>query len=444
MRLYAVLFAIGLVVYGALAGNRITKQSQAPQFVYQADAWLHGQVSVDPPLVDNDWAKIETVELGDGRVVSGRRMMTKPMFRTLGGGELVPSAQIKQSRGVSWYMSFPPLPTLVMLPVAAISGRAGNDVIPTLLLAALILPLTLLVLRRLASAQLSQRTLREDLWLVATLAFGSVMFFSAVQGKVWYTAHVVGVVLALLYAWASIEAKRPIVAGLALGAAALTRPTMAFMFPLFLFEAWRLAGGDRRAFARRVLVFAAPVVAFAIAGMIYNMIRFGAPTEFGHTYLEVRQQNQIEQWGLASLHYLGRNLTVALTLLPDLVARDPWIQISGHGMALWLTTPVLLLLVWPRDKPPIHRALWITVVCVALPSLLYQNSGWVQFGYRFSLDYMVFLVMLLAIGGRPLGRLAKGLIIAGIAINLFGALTFDRDWRYYKLGNNTYDVIVAH
>ena len=443
MRLYAVLFAIGLVVYGALAGNRITKQSQAPQFVYQADAWLHGQVSVDPPLVDADWAKIETVELADGRVVSGRRMITKPMFRML-GGELVPSAQIKQSKGVTWYMSFPPLPTVLMLPAAAISGRDGNDVIPTLLLAALILPLTLLVLRRLAAAGLSQRTVRADLWLVATLAFGSVLFFSAVQGKVWYTAHVVGVVLALVYAWSSIEARHPIAAGLALGAAALARTAMAFMFPLFLFEAWRTSGGDRRLFVRRVLVFAGPIIAFALAGMIYNVIRFGAPTEFGHTYLEVRQQGQIEQFGLASLHYLGRNLTVAFTLLPELLGHEPWIQISGHGMALWLTTPIVFFLLWPREKPAIHRALWITVACVAVPPLLYQNSGWVQFGYRFSLDYMVFLVMLLAVGARPLGRVAKGLIIAGIAINLFGALTFDRDWRYYKLAGNAYDVIVAH
>ena len=36
----------------------------------------------------------------------------------------------------------------------------------------------------------------------------------------------------------------------------------------------------------------------------------------------------------------------------------------------------------------------------ALPSLLYQNSGYIQFGYRFSLDYFVFLVLLIAIGGR--------------------------------------------
>jgi hypothetical protein len=443
VRLYAALFVIGLVVYGALAGSRLTKQSQAPQFVYQADAWLHGQVHVDPPLVDNDWAKIETVELADGRFVEGKRMLSKPMFRTL-DGELVPQTQVRGVRATTWYMSFPPLPTLLMMPSALISGRAGNDVIPTLLIAALILPLALLLLRRLAEARLSQRSVRDDLWLVGVLAFGSVLFFSAVQGKVWYTAHVVGIALALVYAWASIEAKRPIIAGLALGAAALTRTPMAFMFPLFALEAWRIYKDDRRTLLRTLAMFAAPVAAFAIAGMIYNYVRFHSPTEFGHTYLEVRQAPQIEQWGLMSYHYLSRNLTVAFTLLPELPGRAPWLQIGGHGLALWVTTPVLLYLLWPRTKPALHRTLWITIACVALPSLLYQNSGWVQFGYRFSLDYTVFLVMLLAIGARPLTKLARGLIIAGVLINLFGAWTFDRDWKYYRLGGDAYDVIIRH
>jgi hypothetical protein len=443
VKLYAALFAIGLAVYSALAWGRIGTQSQAPQFVYQADAWLHGHLSIAPPLVDNDWAKLETVTLADGRDVQGRRMVTRPMFRTLAGDE-VPIAQVRASKGITWYMSFPPLPAVLMIPSAIVSGRAGNDVIPTLLIAAMIPPLMLLLLRRLAAAGLSKRSQRDDLWLVATMAFGTVLLFSAVQGKVWYTALVVGTVLAQVYAWASIEAKRPVVAGLALGAAALTRTAMAFMLPLFALEAWRMHRGDRAKLKRVAIEFAAPVVAFAIAGMIYNAVRFGSPTEFGHTFLDVRQQTQIEQWGLASVHYLARNLAVAFTLLPDFIHRAPWIQIGGHGLALWFTTPLLLYVVWPIDKPPIHRALWLSVALVALPGLLYMNSGWVQFGYRFALDYMVFLIMLIAIGGRPIGRFAKALICIGIAINLFGAITFDRDWQYYRVGGNAYDVVVAN
>jgi hypothetical protein len=468
-RLYAALYVIGLVVYGVFAWGRLGKQSGAPHFVYQADAWLDGSISVEPPLPNDDWAVVETVEI-DGQRLQGRRMVTKKVFRTLDGTEVptcLPGTQPKVttctgSKSLGWthYVSFPAFPALVMLPSALLGGRAANDVLPTLLLAALILPLTLLVLRRLAEAGLSRRTVHEDLWFVGMFAFGTVMFVSSIQGKVWYTAHVVGVVLALIYAWAAIEAKRPVIAGLALGAAALTRTSMAFMFPLFVFEVWRMVAKARAdqtppnasssmnlAAARKgmllamrgpLLRFAIPVVGFAALGMIYNQVRFASFTEFGHSYLAlgthdpVVQQNNIEQWGLASSHYLSRNLAVAFAALPDLLPRSPWIQVNGHGLAIWFTTPALLLLLWPREKNPLHRALWLTVLFVALPSLLYMNTGWFQFGYRFALDYMVFLVMLLAIGGRPMNRAMKALIIAGVIVNLFGAYTYDRQGEHYK------------
>src|SRR3569623_924853 len=79
---------------------------------------------------------------------------------------------------------------------------------------------------------LSQRTDEEHLWLFVLLAFGTVLFFSSVQGKVWYTAQVCVFVLSLVYTWASIEAAHPLAAGLALGAAALPRTAKAFLQPL--------------------------------------------------------------------------------------------------------------------------------------------------------------------------------------------------------------------
>ena len=345
-----------------------------------------------------------------------------------------------------------------MLPVAAIWGRAGNDVIPTVLLAALVLPLMFLVLRRARQAGLSQRSEQEDITLALALGFGTVFFFSAVQGKVWFTAHVVGVALALGYIWAAIGAARPILAGIALGLAACTRTPMAFMFPLFALEALRVAGGlpgyraldvaarraMHRTLARQLLRFAAPVVVIAIGAMWLNHARFGSPTEFGHTFLDVRQQAQIEKYGLFNYHYLARNLAVAATLLPELSRAAPHVVVGGHGLALWVTTPVLLLLLWPARRGAFHRTLWITVACVAIPTLFYQNSGWVQFGYRFSLDYMPLLILLLAVGDRRFGRTTYALISLGIAINLFGAVTFDRYPQYYRTGGDAYDVVVKH
>jgi hypothetical protein len=451
---------VGFSVFSLVASERLYHQSSDPHYVYQADAWLHGSLAIDPPPdKGDDWAHVETVVLDDGSQVRGRRLSSRPVFHTLGGDD-VPLARVRSTAGTTTYMSFPPFPAFVMMPGALLGGRTGNDVFPTVLIAALCLPLLFLTLGRLGAAGLAQRGLAEQLWLVALLAFGTVFFFSAVQGRVWFTAHVIGVALALLYAWAAIEAKNPIVAGVALGLAAITRPPMAFMFPLFVLEAWRVSGGwdgwraargDRdarramiRSLAGLLVPFAVPVAVIAIGAGAYNLARFGSPGEFGHTYLTVRQQAQIEQFGLFNYHYLGRNLAVALTLLPELVSKPPYVQVSGHGLALWVTTPVFLLLLWPRERNPIHRALWITVAAVALPSLLYQNSGWVQFGYRFSLDYTVFLVLLLAVGGRRFGRVTRGLIAIGIAINLIGAVTFARRDDFYRIGGSAYDVIVAN
>lgn len=445
-RIHLALLVLGLIGFGAVAGSRLERQSTDPHFVLLADAWLHGRLDIDPARKrGDDWATLETVELDTGEVVKGRTLSTRPMFRIAGKGE-VPKSRIKRTVGQTLHVSFPPFPAVLMLPQALVSGHEANDVIPTVLIAALILPLMFTVLRRLKAMGMSQRTSAEDVWLVVALAFGSVLFFSAVQGRVWFTAHVVGVALTLAYVWCSLEARHPMLAGLALGFATMTRPPMAFMFPLFLLEAWRVHGGrdDLAAFLRKAAHFAAPVAVIAIAAMAHNHVRFGEAGEFGHSYLAVRQQSQMETLGMFSLHYLSRNLAVALALLPDLDLRSPYVSISGHGLAVWFTMPIVLYALWPRDRPALHRSLWLCVALVAIPSLLYQNSGWFQFGYRFSLDYLALLMLLVAIGGRPLTRVARGLIIAGVIINLFGAITFGRDYRFYRTSAAAYSTVIKH
>src|SRR5690606_35188251 len=253
--------------------------------------------------------------LDSGATVTGRRLKSRPRFQIAGGDEIA-ADRITRSVATTHHVGFPPLPAMLMLPDAAIRGRAANDVLPTVLVAALCLPLCFAALRRLADAGLSSRSASEDLWLTGCLTFGTVFLFVAVQGRVWFTAHVVGVALALIYARASIEARAPIVAGLALGLAALTRAPLAFMLPLFAFEAWRVADGDRRRLVALGVRFAIPVVVLAAVGMAMNLARFDAPFEFGHSYLAVRQQAQMETHGLLSPSYLGRNLAVLGTLLP--------------------------------------------------------------------------------------------------------------------------------
>jgi len=117
-------------------------------------------------------------------------------------------------------------------------------------------------------------------------------------------------------------------------------------------------------------------------------------------------------------------------LLPRVLAKWPYLQVSRHGMSLFLTTPNLGYLCKRGVRSPLAWGLWLSVLATALPSLMYQNSGFVQFGYRFSLDYMIFLVALLAVGNVRMTWVFKLLILLSIPLNLFGAITFDRMTQY--------------
>ena len=337
-----------------------------------------------------------------------------------------------------WYVVFPPFPALLLLPIALLVKDPERiaDGQFFLMLAGIAPAVLFLGLEKLRRFERSQVSERGNVALALSFAFGSVYFFCAEQGTVWYAAHVVGAALAAAYLLFALEAERPVLAGLALGLGFATRTPLLFAAPLFVLEAVRTSGPR---LVRRLVSFAAPVALVLLLSVWYNQCRFGDPLEVGYRYLGIAWQHRIEQWGLFGYHYLAKNLGVSLTSLPFWTPGGPApFQINQHGLALWLTTPLYIWLLWPRRVAVPHRALWLTVLCVALPTLLYQNTGWLQFGYRFSTDYAVFLFALMAVGGYRFGRLFQIAACAAILINAFGAATFGRS-RYaaYYFQDNT-------
>jgi hypothetical protein len=180
------------------------------------------------------------------------------------------------------------------------------------------------------------------------------------------------------------------------------------------------------------LIFAAPIALVGGLAMWMNDARFGDPFEFGHTFLIIRWRPRIDKWGLFNFHYFAKNFAVFLAALPWISAVEPYVKISRHGLALWVTSPNLVMALWPKKVSALMASLFVSVACVAALDLCYQNSGWVQFGYRFSLDYMPMLVVLLALSGRKIaGKLFVALLVFAIAVNTFGAITFDRVGMFY-------------
>jgi hypothetical protein len=438
----AIVYCTFLAAYAATSGPRILHQSSDIHFNYQADMFLHGRLDLGhPPPNSNDWAEVEYLRLRDGRTVAGAFLRAMPQrFHELGGKvETINPGDIVE-RWKKYYVSFPPFPAILFLPFIAIFGIGFNDVLLSVILAALAPTLLFLVLRKLAARGDSQRSETDDLWLTAMFGFGTVYLYASVIGQVWYTAHVVATVLTGLFVLAAFDARFPTLAGICLGAILLTRPHIAAWGLFFAYEAWRASPrSDGKSWRQRipwgkVARFSIPFLILGAAGFAFNWARFRDFGEFGHFYLNVRWTDRIQRYGLTNFSFLGRNLTCAFTLMPRLINRPPFLLMSWHGMSMLITTPALLYLLWPRVKTDLHRVLWIIVLPIALAGFLYQNDGWVQFGYRFSIDFLFALMMLLAVGNRPITRTWKVLIVVGIAVNLFGAITFGRMWQFYYEG----------
>ncbi|MFN7131639.1 MAG: hypothetical protein ACK4N5_06125 [Myxococcales bacterium] len=386
---------LAFVVLAAFSGHRFLRQSKAPHFVWQAGAFLEGRLDlpVDPPNME-DWVRI----------------------------------------GDRFYQSFPAMPAVVMAPFVALWGYQFNDTSFTVIIAALSLALFYLVLRRLSETGDSPRSAGENVVLTLLLGFGTLFFYMSIRGEVWFTAQIMGVGFTSLYLLAAHRARRPLLAGVLFAMATLTRTPLMFAGIFFVAEVLSPEGSlhphelkrELGPKVKKLLLFGLGALPLAAAHAAFNYARFGKLSEFGHRLLWNNRVNaDIARWGLFDPHYLPRNLKAAFFSLPTVQTEPLRIGYDPHGLSLFITTPLLLLLLFPKHTGRLHRILWLTVACTALPGLFYQNTGYMQFGFRFSLDYTPYLVLLLAIGGWSIrSRLFQALAVIGVAVNTWGALVF--------------------
>jgi hypothetical protein len=94
-------------------------------------------------------------------------------------------------------------------------------------------------------------------------------------------------------------------------------------------------------------------------------------------------------------------------------------------MSLFLTTPAFLYLFFARRVTALTIGAWISTALLLLPLITYYNPGWHQFGYRFSLDFTIPLLVWLVAGlkGKP-AWILKSLIVLSVLINAWGTAWF--------------------
>jgi hypothetical protein len=90
-------------------------------------------------------------------------------------------------------------------------------------------------------------------------------------------------------------------------------------------------------------------------------------------------------------------------------------------LSLLLTSPVILRLLFPAQGTRGWGVWAALALSLLLPLLPYFSIGWVQYGYRYSLDWWVYVMVLLALAVGPRPRpVDYALLVAAWAMNLLG------------------------
>ena len=324
-----------------------------------------------------------------------------------------------------WYVSFPSVPALVMLPLTLIFGERTPDTLVTGLY---------LLGAYMAAYRLCRRFGRPASAMGTALAFalGCNLLDLSLTGDVWNQAQLLAFFLTTLAALGLTGQRRWQWAGglFALALSVGCRPFQAVYVPFALWRLWtnlRGEGASAKAAVLRALpcLILPALVALALAG--YNFARFGNPLEFGHNYLpeHTRDPSQPQM----ALKYIGQNVRNLLRL--------PWIE-DGRllfpkfsGFAFWMVNPfyvvtaVCAVLRLARRKWTVEDALlWVGFVLEIFLLLCHKTFGGWQFGARYLCDLLP-MMLLFVLQAQPKRRTWERAIgLFGIAFNLYGSVIF--------------------
>ena len=458
-RLPAILIGAGLMAIAVAAFWLPGIDRFYNHFVWQALAFLDGRAIIDWP-----------VDYGGFPFGNGWMQDIYPL-RELTGDPSTKGA----------LLPFPPLPAILLVPVVAIYGLATDIRMVSVALGVIDVGIAWWAMGRL------DVTRRIRLATTIFFAFGTVFWYAAQNGNTWFFAHVAAVTFVLLAVGVALGAdpaadaepdpsaanprglvrdairqlsrplalldRRQFVAGLLFGIACTARLPVVFGAPFFM-----LVGGGGTWVRRSVSAGLGAVIPVGLL-ILYNLAVTGSVVHPGYDYQYQLEANGYEafgynpSWSVEDPRYLPRNLAIMFASPPSFFPMEipralgggaelcaepgmtrgifdeacPLALPNDIGMSILLTSPAYLLLIPALfgGRSRLVAGAYLAVLAIAIFNLMHFSQGWVQFGYRFSNDFVVFALPLIAVGMSRrggVGRLGAGLIAASVAINLWGVI----------------------
>lgn len=375
----AILFILTFLVYSI---SHRGEGAHWNHYVYLADAFLHGHMYVSNTLT-------ELVAWGD-----------------------------------HYFVVYPPMPAILLMPFVSIFGISFYQPILSIVLGAVNVSLAYMVLLKFFNS------IKLSLWISILYAFGTIQWYHAEVGSSWYVAHIV----ALFFLWLSLlelaTKQRLFLIGLFIGGAYLARLPiiLAITFVLIFLKEKFIAGKsiDKVKIKNLFLLTLGLLPALVFNG-VYNFLRFGKVYDYAYTLYLNSQSLAIKQsifpHGFFSIYYIPERIKDILYSFPTFTSHPPFVIPSLYAMALCIVMPALFLILFASFKKKLIYSSFITVLIILIPILMKGGNGFTQFGFRYSLDFLPYLLILTASGLENRFNLyAKLLIIFSILINLWGVI----------------------
>ena len=361
-------FIISLLVYSLLSRIRyasIFDLSPYPYFNFLADAFIHGQFNF---------------------------RLEPPSFHDL----IVLNDKI--------FAYWPPFPAILLLPFVVVFGVGFSDIFFTILFGSINVALFVILLKELNKKNIVSLDRIKLGILVLFFAFGTVYITVVPLGKVWFTSHVISVFCVLLLYISSVKyegVKAFIFTGIAISAAFATRMHLLL---LGIWPAWYLLLKNWHKSPKKIMsLIILGLVPPLVTGLLifyYNYVRFGNIFDLGYAYHNMSYffREDYIKYGGFNLHYIPTNIYYQYMAYPFLLKNKENIFMGG---SLFLLSPLFFGIFWAfkdKGKKASNLFLLLTIFLTNIPILLLMGTGWVQFGPRYTLDFIIPLLILTAIG----------------------------------------------
>lgn len=330
-----------------------------------------------------------------------------------------------------YYVSFPPLPSVLLLPFTLLFGANAPDGLLGLVSIAGICFFSIKLLQALGKSE------AECIFWSLFILIGSNTAFICAAPWVWFLAQNLSFCFTLAALYFAVVQKGGC-AVFALVCAAGCRPFQAVYLPLVLYLCWPYKEG-RGGFTRFIRRYWRGLLAASLLVFFYcalNYARFQNPFEFGHNYLP---EFLDAPHGQFSFTYIIQN---AVRLIAPPRFEDGRVMLEEFdGSALWISMPVFLSLIWyliyycyHRDgfsnsriwQPFFASLLALMLICLHVVLLLSHKTlgGW-HFGNRYFVDVLPCVLLIIGCVSAARDRLLLWqlpLFVFGMGTNLVGTV----------------------